>query len=70
MFGQDRELVDDFFNNNGRFFASEITQPGRIVVKHKDAMEEDDLPVRSAFWGDSDHSYMYMYDPRCESQVL
>eukprot|EP00573_Skeletonema_grethae_P008949 CAMPEP_0201692446 /NCGR_PEP_ID=MMETSP0578-20130828/5323_1 /ASSEMBLY_ACC=CAM_ASM_000663 /TAXON_ID=267565 /ORGANISM="Skeletonema grethea, Strain CCMP 1804" /LENGTH=519 /DNA_ID=CAMNT_0048177811 /DNA_START=214 /DNA_END=1773 /DNA_ORIENTATION=+ len=68
MFGQDRGLVDEFFNNNGRFFASEITQPDHIVVKHKDAMEEDDLPVRSAFLGDSDHSYMY--DPRCESQVL
>ena len=68
MFGQDRELVNEFFNGNGRFFASGITQPDHITVKPDDAMEEDELPVRVAYFGDAAHTYPY--DPRSESQAF
>ena len=66
MLGQDRKLVDEFFDETGRFFAAEPSQPDHSVVKPMDAMEEDELPVRLGYFGDGH----YEYDPRSHSQLF
>lgn len=68
MFGQNMELVEEFFTDTGRFFAAERTQPDHAFVK-LDAMDVDDVPVRVAYFGD-DVTASYAYDPRGESQAL
>jgi hypothetical protein len=68
MFGQNMELVEEFFTDTGRFFAAERTQPDHAFVK-LDAMDVDDVPVRMAYFGD-DVTASYAYDPRGESQAL
>lgn len=67
MFGQDRELVNEFFDRDGRFYASE-TQPDHATIKLNDAMEGEEVPVRVGYFGDS--ALTYQYDPRSESQAF
>lgn len=67
MFGQCRELVDEFFDKKGKFFASKITLPDHTVVKPYAGTEEVQPLLRSGYFGDS--SQNYAYDPRCESRL-
>lgn len=67
ILGNDRDLVDEFFTENGRFFASERTQPDHDVVIPENAMEEDELPIRSGYF---EQAVSTLYDPRGQSQVL
>mmetsp|Transcript_24662 Transcript_24662/g.37760 ORF Transcript_24662/g.37760 Transcript_24662/m.37760 type:complete len:530 (-) Transcript_24662:88-1677(-) len=69
LLGNDRGLVNEFFTENSKFFASEITLPDHTTVKPGDAMEEDgQIPVRAGFFGDT--AATYTYDPRGESQAF
>lgn len=65
MLGNDRDLVDQFFTENSRFFASERTQPDHDVVKFDNAMDDDDIPLRTGYFGQATTSY----DPRGQSQL-
>jgi len=69
MFGQDRELVNEFFDQDGRFYASEITQPDHTMIQlNGNVMEGGDVPVRVGYFGDS--ALTYSHDPRNESQAF
>ena len=69
MLGQKMELVEEFFEDSGRFFAAERTRPDHAVVKSESAMDVDEGPVRVAFF-EHDMTASYEYDPRGESQAL
>mmetsp|Transcript_12271 Transcript_12271/g.18202 ORF Transcript_12271/g.18202 Transcript_12271/m.18202 type:complete len:138 (+) Transcript_12271:1-414(+) len=68
MLGQNFDMVEEFFTEHSRFYASERTQPDHVVVKPEDAMVEDDIPLRAGFFGHA--GVAYDFDPRGESQPI
>ncbi len=65
MLGNDRDMVNEFFTENSRFFASERTLPEHAVVNLDNTMEEDEFRVRSGYF----EQITTNYDPRGQSQL-
>ena len=65
LLGNNRGLVNDFFTENSKFYASEETVPDHVIVKPDAREENGGPPVRVGFYPET-----YKYDPRDESQAF
>ena len=69
LLGNDRGLVNEFFTEKSKFFASEVTLPDHTIVTPDDEMEKNEKhSIRVGYFGDA--TVTYTGDPRLESVIV
>ena len=68
LLGNDRGLVNEFFTEKSKFFATEITLPDHTIVTPDGMEEHEKQPTHVGYFGDA--TVTYKSDPRLESEMF